>query len=304
MKRVTLAIAFLVALVGGAYFLSHAAVAASEDAFHLFSSPSAWISVVVSGFLFACSYLPSAIIWRRLLIWRGVNVKASESIVLLLRTTPAKYLPGNIAQPIGRLAGLALRGSPLPAAAGTLVEEAVLSISVAAFLGLSVGGLVHGALPPPLDASVHWLWLGALVLTLGFFGLLAIEAAPQRFLQSASPLMNISRAATIAGSYCIVMALVGCSIVLASFAVGPFGVQAGAIVFSAFLLSWALGSLVPGAPAGLGVRDGAMVWFLMPHFGETAAVIAAVARITTIFGDIIAFLAGLIFLRHSRARSA
>lgn len=304
MRKVLLTVAFLAALIGGAYFLLHATAAAAANAFKLLSAPSAWFFVILASLMFACSYVPSAFIWRQLLFWRGVNVEASESLALLLRTTPAKYLPGNVAQPMGRAAGLALRGSPLPAAMGTLIEEAVLSIGVAVFFGLSVGGLVVGVLPVPLDASVPWLLLGALVVILAFVGLLAIESAPRLWLLRASPVMELSRITAVGSSYAIVMLLVGGSVAFASLAVSPLDLQSGALVFSAFLLSWALGSLVPGAPAGLGVRDGAMVWILTPYFAETAVVIAAVARITTILGDTVAFLVGLLFFSHERARSS
>ena len=116
--------------------------------------------------------------------------------------------------------------------------------------------------------------------------------------------MQSTRIVAIGSAYAVVMMLVGTSIAVASHAIDSFSMSEAALVFFAFLLSWVLGSLVPGAPAGLGVRDGAMVWILTPYFAETAVVIAAVARLTTILGDAVAFLFGLLFFSHHKVRGS
>ncbi|MCZ8062368.1 lysylphosphatidylglycerol synthase domain-containing protein [Silanimonas sp.] len=300
-KKVLLAVAFPAALLGGAYFLFSAASAAATNAFGVLSSPSVWLFVASASLLFASTYLPSALIWRRLLLWQGIRVSASEALALLLRTTPAKYLPGNVAQPMSRAAGLALRGWPLPAAVTSLFEEATLSLGVALLLGLSTAVLLLSSFPEPLAAFLPWFLFVSVFVILAFLFFLMRDTAPRRWISRASSLIQPSRAFAVCVGYAFVMILIGCSISIASFSVVGVDLRGGAVVFSAFLLAWALGSLVPGAPAGLGVRDGALVWMLTPHFAEGAVVIAAVARLATVFGDVVAFIGGLLFFGRPKA---
>jgi uncharacterized membrane protein YbhN (UPF0104 family) len=50
--------------------------------------------------------------------------------------------------------------------------------------------------------------------------------------------------------------------------------------------AWLLGFVVPGAPAGLGIREVVMIAMLEPSFGEANALLLALLyRITTVGGD-------------------
>jgi uncharacterized membrane protein YbhN (UPF0104 family) len=64
---------------------------------------------------------------------------------------------------------------------------------------------------------------------------------------------------------------------------------------SIFTLSWLAGFLIPGAPAGLGVREAVLVTFLILWMNPfSAASLALLIRLTTTLGDAAAFLLGLL----------
>lgn len=62
-----------------------------------------------------------------------------------------------------------------------------------------------------------------------------------------------------------------------------------------FSIAWLAGYLVPGAPAGLGVREAMMALLLSPVLGAGAAVgLGVTLRVTTTLGDALAFAIGIL----------
>ena len=65
----------------------------------------------------------------------------------------------------------------------------------------------------------------------------------------------------------------------------------GGVIITAFSLSWILGFLTPGSPAGLGVREAALVAVLSHFIGEANSLFAAlIFRAITSGGDLFLFL--------------
>jgi hypothetical protein len=59
---------------------------------------------------------------------------------------------------------------------------------------------------------------------------------------------------------------------------------------SALALGWWLGFVVPGAAAGIGVREAVLVLTLEPHLGSDGALLAALSlRVVTTLGDLLFF---------------
>lgn len=72
-------------------------------------------------------------------------------------------------------------------------------------------------------------------------------------------------------------------------------------VFSAYMISWVIGFVVIGAPAGLGIREAAFIFFMGGNGnGEQEILLSAVVlnRVTTTLGDILASVAGTLLKRH------
>lgn len=57
--------------------------------------------------------------------------------------------------------------------------------------------------------------------------------------------------------------------------------------FSAYALSWLVGTITPGAPGGAGVREAMMIMILSSSLGEPASVVVAlISRLVTVAGDV------------------
>src|SRR3546814_9620714 len=62
------------------------------------------------------------------------------------------------------------------------------------------------------------------------------------------------------------------------------------LITSAFALSWVLGFLAPGAPAGLGAREGIMLLLLHGSApAEALLIFVLLARVVTVLGDGLCF---------------
>jgi hypothetical protein len=78
------------------------------------------------------------------------------------------------------------------------------------------------------------------------------------------------------------------------------------LLSGAFALSWIVGYITPGAPAGLGVREVVLVSLLTPALGGGNAVGLSLAlRLATTIGDGVCFLFALTMhrLKSNRGKS-
>ena len=65
------------------------------------------------------------------------------------------------------------------------------------------------------------------------------------------------------------------------------------VVVGAFGLAWIAGFLIPGAPAGLGVREALFVALIAPEVGAGAALACAILhRLVTAIADLVVALGG------------
>jgi uncharacterized membrane protein YbhN (UPF0104 family) len=83
----------------------------------------------------------------------------------------------------------------------------------------------------------------------------------------------------------------------------PVTLQSAMLILAAYIISWSLGYIVPGAPGGLGVREMALLLILGPVYNNEIVVVAMILhRISSILGDVIAFLFEVIFSRNEKKR--
>jgi glycosyltransferase 2 family protein len=59
----------------------------------------------------------------------------------------------------------------------------------------------------------------------------------------------------------------------------------------AFAISWLLGTITPGAPAGVGIRESIIILILSPYIGGPSSILVSLLmRIVTMLGDAAFFL--------------
>lgn len=293
---------------GGAVLVAAASVyflifvyrtARNYDIQPLFSAPM--IGAVAAAALCSASALPiSSWAWGRLLLGTGVRFPTLQLNMIMGLTQIAKYLPGNIGQHLGRSAMSLQRGIPAASLFITLAIEVLLVSSAAVVVG------VVGLMVPTLGAAgvgggkasvlaVAALGVGlaltALLFTTPLLPSLTRWAAPGLAAKMSKaralvPPVPVLGAAFLA--YALNYVLVGAGLYLIAFTAA--GVTAVALPFfiGVFALSWVVGFVIPGAPAGLGVREATMAMLLAPVVTDASAVAIIICfRIATMLGDLI-----------------
>ncbi len=289
-------------IVGGAIALSitawfgwyawRALPAADLD---VLADPTAWAGVVVAALLYAMIIPVSGWAWSRLLAAKGERRTPTSLAILMGRTQLAKYVPGNVAQHALRMA-LAIRaGVPVQAHVGSVLQETVLAITAS----LVVGGLCL-ALDARAWAVVSQVGLQgqgpAIVVAILVAGVVATQLPrfASRWPILAALQMPTPRVAMLPFlAYITNYLLVGAGLAVLARAMDAPPSLGFLAATGAFALSWVLGFLAPGAPAGLGVREGLMVALLAgTAHSEEVLVFVVLARVATLAGDALAFVVG------------
>jgi hypothetical protein len=193
-----------------------------------------------------------------------------------------KYVPGSIWQFVGRAAAYRRLGATYAAIRDSLLIESLWIVVAAALVGLALTGpvaveLVTESLTPGLRA---WLVGGMAVAGTAAAGvaLLKREVA-LRYLRLAVPSARVV----------LVQAMLWLLLGLAFWILArACGLQVGVgFATGLFAAAYAVGFMVPFAPAGLGIRDAILTLGLLPHAatGEALA-ITVLARAVYLLVDV------------------
>lgn len=258
---------------------------------------------VMSIALYTMSIGVVASIWQLLLRDSDVKVGWKNIQVIVAITQFGKYLPGNIGHHVGRVFMARKAGIPTFITINTMLIETLWCVGVST--GLSLISLLFF-----VDAEIlnNWTNIGTIELVFLFIVAVFLPIFGIRFINSYLPgiAKKLSNGGQI-GEPRLLTALMVSSLFLLNFLIMGiilklqanwiFGQIDGDILelTCLFAISWIAGYLVPGAPAGLGVREVIMVFLLAPIFGNGAAVgLSITLRLTTTFGDALAFILGLL----------
>lgn len=304
-----LGIAAAVLLAG--YFIWFAANSIDLDLLWSLLTPLVLSALLAAALLYAAIIPLTGWAWARLLAGQGETWPASWLTAVLAVTQLAKYVPGNIAQHAGR-AGLALRkGMTAKALAVTVVQETILTIAASVIVGMTMlaaskPGLAQ--LPESSHAALVWL---VPILLLAVLILASVHLSPARLAESPRWILRMlgqvgglpgARIALLAlAAYALNYVLIGIGLWLLASAAGLSAMLDLPLVTAAFALSWLLGFLAPGAPAGLGVREGILV-VLLSGTASDGHLLAFVllARLATMLGDAINFILGTLWFAFTR----
>lgn len=264
-------------------------------------------AVLAAAALYALVIPISAWAWRALLRAQDQDRALSELTIIMAVTQLAKYVPGNVAQFAGRMMVSVRAGMPPRVVASSIVHEQVLAIAASVAVGTAAFYLAGASAPIHLPLQTAWvIALGVLVvgsvLVLGArrlepSRLLAHRSVIARLLGMLGGMPGPSVVTCAFGAYCFNYILVGLGLWLIAVQMGLGDEINLALATSVFALSWALGFLTPGAPAGLGVREGIMALMLANSPAPEAQVLLfiLVVRIATVVGDAACFGIGWVF---------
>jgi uncharacterized membrane protein YbhN (UPF0104 family) len=262
----------------------------------------AWLHLRVLPLLFsfALLFLAQALFalsWHRLLHAAGETGNFSGDAARWGVSLAGKYFPGKVWQALARF-GLyhgAPRGSRV---APAFLREMLLSVSAAMSIVAVQSSMNAGHLAP-----LAWPFgLGAVMLLV--LALPPVARTAMAWLRRWTPL-RLESPASDAGSlplaWCLQLAaylLMG----LGCFVLGQaFGLLAADMIFPAIAglcFAGLAGIAAFFVPAGLGVREAALAWFLAPWLGPAPALLLAVlARLWISLGEATVIAGGLLWLR-------
>lgn len=251
-----------------------------------------WLGAALG--LYTVTQLLGALAWREVLCAHGTVLPPGRAESQLLLSQIGKYVPGNVAHFVGRYA--LCREDRIPAAriGSALAMEVGILLSAAALL--STGLLL--ALPrvrETIMTSLGEMALGPLTFLTPLLLVPALVVL-QIMLWRRAGRLKIAIAHLIIPCllYMTNLTLMGISLWCVIGAVQPASKVDLMTLTAIFSVAWTLGFVMPGAPGGIGIRDGIVALGLGLFMGEGSALAIALAhRLLTGLGDGIIFLCGL-----------
>lgn len=311
MKRHYRTIGLVAALIVTALFVWYVVRTLRGHDLSVYATPRAALGIALCALLWSFGAPLLALAWHGLLAGLGVSKPRRELFGIIGITQFAKYVPGNVAQYIGRAGMSLVRGIPARPLAVTMILETLLVIAAAVVMGVGTGALSEVGLKA---VHVHGaqLVLIAVLVVLAILGLLVFRRmAPsllQRFAPRYAPALDgtlLPSQASLARAfilYCAMYVGMGIGLMLLAHFLFPGVRHDRWLLIAVFALAWVVGFVTPGAPGGLGVREGLMLLMLAPVYSTASAGILVIAlRIATTLGDALILVMGIVVLPRNRA---
>lgn len=258
---------------------------------------STLIISIVSVFFYAILVVALAIIFYLLLkIFSSDNISPQGSIFIYCKSNLYKYLPGNVFHYIGRnQIAVDNETSHSGPVAATIAE--MLLLTIAALITAIVFAGQHAVKWSVDNYSAHQIIIYFVLMFLVLLGVVILYSVISKRKLTAG---NIKPANSIQFTvairylmmYVIYFVINGVMFIMLLHSVG--GELSNDLFFPVigmYTLSWMIGFITPGVPAGLGIRE-AIMSALLIGLVEAEFVISAVViyRIITILGDVVAFI--------------
>lgn len=238
--------------------------------------------------LYCLAYVPMTQAWIILAKACGVQSPARDLGRILLTSQIGKYLPGNVAQFIGRAwAGQAL-GIPLRIL-GTAMALEIAGVLAACSI-LAILSLASGL----IETMERGYQLFAVPIAIGTAAVGALLGAAIALHRSERQALLVTPLLAATTCYLCLLSLLAIANILLIGALtdNMNWVLAGQIA-GAFIVSWLVGFVTPGSPAGLGLREITFFSLLAGSYSSEPLLLSATAfRLATIIGDLLAWIVG------------
>ena len=297
---------FVAALIVTVLFVWYVVRALRGQDLSAYATPHAALGIVLCALLWSCGAPLLALAWHGLLAGIGVSKPRRELFGIIGITQFAKYVPGNVAQYIGRAGMSLVRGiAPRPLAV-TMLLETLLVIAAAVVMGVGTGALSDVGLTVVHLHDAQLALIAALV-ALVIAGLLLLRRVAPPLLRRFAPkyasvldgalLPPRLRLAQAFALYCGMYVCMGIGLILLTRFLMPGAPHDYWLLIAVFALAWVVGFVTPGAPGGMGVREGLMLLMLAPIYpAATASVLIVALRIATTLGDVLILAIGFLVL--------
>jgi len=247
--------------------------------------------------LFGTFLIAAALWWRILVVFGEAGIGVADAAAILLVANLGRYVPGKVLQLVGVAVLARRRGlSPVRATASAVTAQ-MLNLMGAAAVGGWVA--VSGADPsggPRVVLGLATLLALAAFLYFGGAGVLLDWILRRTGHGGDWPRLDGRRLLVLLPGYVLNWVAHGAAFVCLSRGLGlELGFWAGTAAFAA---AYFVGYVMIFAPAGIGVREGAIVTFIAPILGgEAAVVLAALQRVWITAAELAGAAIGAFVLR-------
>lgn len=289
-----------VLVIGAALVYLGRTVMSHRDAFAHTRIDIVATPILAASVITIATYAYMVFTWTWTMRWWGAVLGFREAWRIWALSNLARFIPGGVWQFAG-IAGLAARAgtSPIAATGGVVLQQLVVLLSGAAVTAAFLPSLALQRFPLGYGAAVSValaaLALAALLLP---HGATLLQRLTTRFF-SRMVLFPSMRARSVAGyALALIVPWLAYGIAFWLFARGIVGERAPGLALSiaAFTAAYVWGIVWVPVPAGIGVREAALVALLSPQVGAEVAVILAVgSRIWLTAVEILGAVAAIAF---------
>lgn len=244
--------------------------------------------LLAAAALYALTQFSSSAAWIVGVAGLGQTIPLKSGIKINFSAQIGKYLPGNVAHYFARAALASTAGVSISSSFIATIME--ILATVLAGTTAAVVSMIFD--PAPLQAVHKTITQPApMIAAFGMLGACAILVLMR--------VLKIPAGALLASSACLMVSfvLVGLSFFAVLSAAAP-GVLSPIAVIGMFAVAWTAGYVIPGAPAGLGVREAILIAWLAPVVGGPVALASVmVHRLVSAAIDTLCALTGYAWLR-------
>jgi len=261
-----------------------------------------WLIIGTLGYMLTLTLLAFA--WKKSLHLLGKDITYKDSYVVFNRSLISKYLPGNVFQYVGRF----LLGRNIGISDATLVSsiilETLIQVTASAILVLSFNIILGWV----YKFNNLTLILSAVFVVFSIIAILVLKyssKAKQWLLKKPwfIQIRSINIKSLLIGSipilfiYFAFLLVSGLLFWFLSVTIFEINISNSIPVFiGAYIISWTIGFITPGAPGGLGIREAILISILSPYMLEAKALsISLVFRLITIVGEVLIFVTTYFF---------
>lgn len=247
---------------------------------------SLWLIVFALSVVYFCANFLLSLAWSNLLIGLNIQIDFKKANRIYSVTQLAKYVPGNIFQFAGRQVIMMKEGYPGYLIAKSGMLELVL---------LVLAGVLCGTLVLPLFSIWIVFPYNILLLILSVFFVFYVNGKLK--------LIYYNRTLMCYFIFLIISSGIFVSVIQVTAGLHNPSLSFITYVMGGYIIAWLIGLVTPGSPAGIGIREVVLLFFLKSYYPESAIVLAIIiSRIITVFGDFLFYLSSWIGVAKKNER--
>ena len=260
---------------------------------------------VIQTVIIICSCYPWLVFTRSL---SGRKIPYSAAMPVYTQSNLYKYLPGNVFQYVGRNQLAAdMEISHVDVACATVLDVLFCVFWTAVISVIMLGGRIAELLP---KYGRNLLIVGAVGIVLVILLILAVrmkfrdkfKAYISRYSKAFA---KENRPMLLRGAfYYLLQNAVSAAMYMGCLALIVPQADTGELtaLTGAFLFAWIIGFVTPGAPGGIGIREGVMLFVCGDSYADRIVLFVLVMRIGSVFADVAAFIIGKIYAKAHKSQ--